>query len=107
MQTLQCFDVAVAGCVVLADVIAAFDEIVLPRAFRLSCKQTNLAVVVADRADALFCTAVEAAVNAFKPAVFFCNQVHERRTLDPAEIRQLIEIDRVELRSFQLFRFRK
>lgn len=48
IQTLQSIDIAIADFVVLADVIAAFDKIVLSGAFRFGGEHTDFIVMVAD-----------------------------------------------------------
>lgn len=107
MEPFHRIDVAVADFVVLADVIAAFDEIVLAGALRFCSKHADFAMAVTNCTNAFFSTAGEAAMDAFKSAVPFEHQVHEVRIFNPAQVGQSLKIDTLYFWPFQLFRFRK
>lgn len=48
VQALQSIDVAIADLIVLADIVAALDEIVLAGTFRFGGEHADFAVAVAD-----------------------------------------------------------
>lgn len=57
IQAVEWIDVAVADFGVLANVVAAFDVIVLSGAFGFRGEQADVAVAVAERADPFFVAA--------------------------------------------------
>ena len=107
MQLVQAFNMVIAGCSILADVIAALDKLILPRAFRLGDEHADFAVAVADSADALFAAACKTALNADQPVIFFSDQIHQIGTFRPSQVGSSVEIDRFEFWTFEFFRFRE
>src|SRR5690606_41386154 len=105
MQLVQLFHMVVAGCSILANVIAPLDKLILPRTFRLGDEHADFAVAVADGADALLAAACKTALNADQLVVFFSDQIHQIGTFRPSQVRSSAEMDRFKLRPPALFRF--
>ena len=107
MQLVQLFHMVVAGCSILANVIAPLDKLILPRTFRLGDEHADFAVAVADGADALLAAARKTALNADQPVVFFSDQIHQIGTFRTSQVRSSVEVDRFELWTLEFFCFRE